>query len=292
MPYAHPESLVDTAWLAERLGEPGVKVVDASWYLPAMNRDAKAEYLAGHIPGAVPFDLDAVSDRSSSLPHMFPDADAFTRAVGAMGIGRDDHVVVYDGTGFFSAPRVWYTFRLFGHARVSVLDGGMPKWKREGRPLEAGETKTTPKEYTARALTPLVRDKGQMLANLGTRHEQVVDARAAARFAGEEPDVWPGRRRGHVPGARNLPYGALVDARSGTFLDAEALRRKFVEAGLDLDAPIVASCGSGVTAAVLAFGLHLIGQERVALYDGSWAEWGLPGDAPVETGPATPRSSA
>jgi thiosulfate/3-mercaptopyruvate sulfurtransferase len=292
MPYANPESLVATDWLAERLSEPGIKVIDASWYLPAMNRDAKAEYRAGHIPGAVPFDLETVSDKASSLPHMFPDADAFVRAVGALGIGRSDHVVVYDGIGFFSAPRVWYTFRLFGHPRISVLDGGLPKWKREGRPLEAGEPAPRPVDYSARANTTLVRDKGQMLANLGTRHEQVLDARPAARFTGEEPDLWPGRRRGHIPGAYNLPYAALVDPQSGTFLPADALRQRFVEAGLDLDRPVVTSCGSGVTAAILAFGLHLIGQERVALYDGSWAEWGLPGDAPVETGPAAARSNA
>ncbi|MBX6321177.1 MAG: sulfurtransferase, partial [Rhodospirillaceae bacterium] len=196
--------------------------------------------------------------------------------------------VVYDALGFFSAPRVWYTFRLFGHPRVAVLDGGLPKWRREGRPLESGEPVLRPKTYSAQADPALVRSKAQMLANLTTRREQVLDARPAGRFTGDEPETWPGRRGGHIPGARNLPYADLVDPATGTFLDAERLRARFAAAGVDLARPVVTSCGSGVTAAVLAFGLHLVGHDQVALYDGSWAEWGLPGDTPVETGPARP----
>jgi thiosulfate/3-mercaptopyruvate sulfurtransferase len=281
--YAHPESLVSTDWLAAHLRDADVKVVDATWYLPSMNKDARADFAARHIPGALPFDLDTVADRTSDLPHMFPDAQTFGRAVGALGITPDDHVVIYDSLGIFSAPRVWYTFRLFGHPRVSVLDGGLPKWQREGRPLEAGEAKCRPATYAARAIPAKVRSKAQMLANLESRREQVVDARPAARFTGAEPDLWPGRRRGHMPGARNLPSASLVDAQSGTMLDAAALRRRFADAGLEPGRPVVTSCGSGVTAAVLALGLHLIGRDDVALYDGSWAEWGLPGDTPVET---------
>jgi thiosulfate/3-mercaptopyruvate sulfurtransferase len=282
--YAHPESLVATDWLAAHLADPDLRIVDATWYLAAMGKDARAEFLSRHIPGAVPFDLDTVADHSTDLPHMFPDADTFARAVGALGIAADHHVVIYDSLGFFSAPRVWYTFRLFGHARVAVLDGGLPKWQREGRALESGEARAhPPTTYVARANPAMVRSKAEMLANLASRREQVFDARPAVRFTGAEPDLWPGRRRGHMPGARNLPYGSLIDHQTNTMLGAAALRQRFEAAGLAPGQPIVTSCGSGVTAAILALGLHLIGRDDVALYDGSWAEWGLPGDTPVET---------
>lgn len=279
----HAESLVSTEWLAAHLRDPGVKVVDATWYLPSMGKDARADFLARHIPGAVPFDIDSVADRSTSLPHMFPDADTFARAVGALGIGRNDHVVVYDSLGIFSAPRVWYTFRLFGHPRVSVLDGGLLKWQREGRPVESGAAQPQPVPYVARIDPAKVRTKTQMMTNLTSRREQVIDARPAARFSGAEPDLWPGRRRGHMPGALNVPYASLIDPQTGTMLEPAALKQRFEAAGLEADRPVVTSCGSGVTAAILALGLHLIGRDDVALYDGSWAEWGLPGNTPVET---------
>jgi thiosulfate/3-mercaptopyruvate sulfurtransferase len=282
MSYVHPESLVSTEWLAAHLRDPDVKVVDATWYLPSMGKDARADFAARHISGAVPFDIDAVADRSTDLPHMFPDAQTFAQAVGALGISAEDHVVIYDSLGIFSAPRVWYTFRLFAHRRVSVLDGGLPKWQREGRPLESGEARPQATTYVARINPAMVRDKAQMLSNLQSRREQVFDARPAVRFTGAEPDLWPGRRRGHMPGAHNVPYASLVDPQSGTMLDAATLRQRFERAGLQTGRPIVTSCGSGVTAAILALGLHLIGRDDVALYDGSWAEWGLPGDTPVE----------
>lgn len=286
MTYANPDALVSTEWLADHLKDAGVRVVDGTYFLPNQKRDPKAEYQAKHIPGAVFFDVDGVADHNSPLPHMLPDADAFARAMGERGIANSDHVVVYDASGLVSAARVWWTFRIFGHARVSVLDGGLPKWEAEGRPVEAG-TVTLPKTQYVAALDPArVRHKEQIRANIRAAAEQVVDARAAERWRGEAAEVWPGRRQGRIPGSLNVPYPDLLDPKAKTFLPADRLRAAFAEGGVDLDRPIVTSCGSGITAAILYLGLHLLGRTDLALYDGSWAEWGLPGDTPVASGPA------
>ena len=280
------EPLVGSDWLAARLGRPGLAVVDGSWHLPAAKRDPRAEFLAGHVPGAVFFDIDAISDHASDLPHMLPDAAAFGAAVGALGIGNDDHVVVYDTVGLMSAVRVWWTFRAFGHDRVSILDGGLVKWKAEGRPLETGEAKRPPARFHARLRPELVRDRAAMLANLSSRTEQVLDARAAGRFAGTAPEPRAGLRGGHIPGSRNLPVDRLVDPAAKTVLPRERLLALFRDAGIDPAKPVATTCGSGITASALAFALHLAGNRDAAVYDGSWADWGRPeAGTPVDTGP-------
>jgi thiosulfate/3-mercaptopyruvate sulfurtransferase len=280
--YAHPESLVDTAWLAKHLSDPDLRLVDATYFLPSQGRNARTEYEAQHIPGAVFFDIDEIADTANPLPHMLPSAEKFTSRMRKLGIGDGNRVVVYDAHGLMSAARAWWMLRLFGHKDVAVLDGGLPKWLAEGRPVEDGPSQPRERHFTARLDHSQVRDKDQIRANLRTRREQVLDARTAGRFNGSEPEVWPGRRSGHIPGSLNLPFAELLDPVSKTLLPAERLRERFRSAGVDLKKPVVTSCGSGITASVLAFGLHLIGHRDVAVYDGSWAEWGLPGDTPVE----------
>ena len=276
--------LVSTAWLAEGLGRPGLVVVDGSSYLPTSGRDPAAEYAAGHIPGAVFFDVEATSDSGSALPHMLPAPDAFAARMGGLGIADTDHVVVYDGSGVnLSAPRVWWMFRVMGHARVSVLDGGIGKWRAEGRPLETGATRRPPARFTARALPGAVRDLPAVLAALREGTEQVVDMRSAGRFAGTEPEPRPGLRGGHMPGARNLPFHELVGP-AGTLLPPDRLRHRIEAAGIDPDRPLIVTCGSGVSACALAFALHLLGRDDVTLYDGAWTEWAGRPDTPIETG--------
>lgn len=279
-------ALVSTAWLAARLGRPRLRSVDASWYLPASRRDPAAEYAGGHLPGAIFFDLDASSDPGSPLPHMLPEAGVFGRRMAALGLDDADDIVVYDGSGTnISAARVWWTFRVFGHPRVAVLDGGMGKWRAEGRPVEVGSVVLPPGRFSARLNRAAVRDLAAIQANLVGRAEQIVDMRASGRFAGREPEPRPGLRGGHIPGSLSLPYTDLV-AADGTLLPLDQLRRRIAAAGVDPTRPVVATCGSGTSACVLLLALHLLGQDRAALYDGSWAEWGGRDDTPVSGGSA------
>jgi thiosulfate/3-mercaptopyruvate sulfurtransferase len=286
MPYAHPESLVETEWLAAHLDDPHVRVVDSSFKLPGITPMAREDYDRGHIPGAVFFDIDDIAEPGTSLPHMIPSPELFARKMEGLGIGDDDRVIVYDSAGLSSAGRAWWMLRLFGHHNVALLDGGLPKWKAEGRPLETAVPSPPRRRFTARFDPALVRDKRALLDNLSTRREQVVDARAAGRFAGIAEETRPGLRRGHIPESRNLPYDRVTDPQTHRLRDADELSGLFRDADIALDRPIVTSCGSGVTACALAFALHLIGHPGAAVYDGSWSEWGLPGDTPVETGPA------
>lgn len=281
--YANSQSLVTTSWLAEHLSQPDLCVVDATYFLPTQGKDGHAEYLARHIPGAVFFDIDEIADDSSSLPHMLPTPEKFAARMRKLGIGDGNRIVVYDAHGMMSAARAWWMLRIFGAREVSVLDGGLPKWIAEGRAVEEGTVARRERHFTARLDNTQLRLKSQMLRNLLLKREQVLDARASGRFNGTDPEIWPGRRAGHIPGSRNLPYTQLLNAPGATFKPAAEMLELFAGAGIDVSKPVVTTCGSGITACVLAFGLHLVGARDVAVYDGSWAEWGLPADTPVET---------
>lgn len=284
MNYANPGSLVSTQWLAEHLGAPDVKVVDASWYLPAQGRDAKAEFNEGHIPGAVFFDIDAIADTKQSLPHMIPSPVAFSSHMRKLGLGDGSRIVVYDGAGLMSAARAWWMFRLFGHQDVAILDGGLPKWQAEGHQLDDHPKSPVSGHFTSRINSFLVRDIGQVMQNIQTQKEQVLDARSRGRFNGTDPEPRKELKSGHIPGSLNLPFNELLEPETQTMLPAAQLKDKFEAAGLDISAPVTTSCGSGITACVLAFGLHLLGHRRVAVYDGSWTEWAQDSGAPIETG--------
>jgi thiosulfate/3-mercaptopyruvate sulfurtransferase len=286
MPYANPDALVSTEWLAAHLGAPDIRVVDGSFKLPGATPTVEEEYRERHIPGAVFFDINDIADETSDLPHMLPAPEKFAARVRRLGLGDGHRIIVYDGAGIMGAARVWWMFRIFGHADVAVLDGGLAKWLAEKRPVDAETPAPRERHFTAHVNTMLVRSKQQLLANLTKPREQVLDARAKGRFEGTAPELWPGRRSGHIPGARSLPYDQLLDRASNTMLPAERLAALYDAAGIDRKRPIVTSCGSGVSACVLTLGLYLIGRPDVAVYDGSWSEWGLPGDTPVETGPA------
>ncbi|WP_119678353.1 3-mercaptopyruvate sulfurtransferase [Indioceanicola profundi] len=284
---ARRDPVVSTEWLEAHLNDPAVRIVDASWHMPDARRDPAAEFESVRIPGAVFFDIDSIADRTSDLPHMLPSPSEFAAMVGALGIGSADTVVVYDALGLFTAPRAWWMFRVFGHKDVFVLDGGLPRWQAEGRQTESGPAPThEPRPFRASFDPTLVRSLTDIRANLETGAEQVVDARAAGRFDGTVPEPRAGLRSGHIPGALNLPFTDLLDPKTKGLRPAEELANRFAAAGVDLDRPIVTSCGSGVTACVLALAMDRMGKPGTAVYDGSWTEWGGREDVPVETGSA------
>ena len=275
-----PEALVSTQWLADHLQAPDVRVVDATWFLPGTDRDARAEYEAAHIPGAVFFDMDAVCEARGLHPHMVPSDAKFSSRVRKLGLGDGSRIVIYDDNRFFASARVWWLFRLMGHEDVMVLDGGLAKWRAEDRPLTDQPNRPRERHFTVRQNTLLLRELDQMRANLTSRREQVVDARSAGRFHASEPEPRQGLRSGHIPGARNLHYAQLV-AEDGSLKSPVELRRLLAEAGLDLGQPITTSCGSGVSAALINLALFELGARNAALYDGSWSEWGAQADTPI-----------
>ncbi|HEX9214541.1 MAG TPA: 3-mercaptopyruvate sulfurtransferase [Bradyrhizobium sp.] len=280
------DPLVSTEWLAAHINDANVKVLDASFKLPGVLPLPKDDYLAAHLPGAVFFDVDAVSDHSNPLPHMFPSAEQFGRDVGHLGIGNADTVVLYDAGGWVAAPRAWWMFLSYGHSNVRILNGGLKKWRAEGRATESGEVKPKPATFKASYDAKRVRSMQQLIANVESRAEQVIDARPAERFEGRAAEPRAGIRSGHIPGARNVPYAGLFNAATGEMKPLDDLRAAFASAGVKLDAPIVTSCGSGVSAGVLTLALYRLGIADTALYDGSWSEWGQEKGPPIATGPA------
>ena len=280
------DPLVTTEWLAEHIDHPKVRIIDASYKMPGVLPLPYEDYLAAHIKNAVFFSIDLIADSDNSLPHMFPLAEQFARDVSALGISSDDLVIAYDAGTWMAAPRAWWMFKAFGHSQVKVLDGGLKKWRLEGRPTVSGMISPAPGHFEARFNPDVVRSKHEMLRNLEGRNEQVVDARPRARFEGTVEEPWPGRRAGHIPGSRNVPYADLFDPDTGAMKPLDELRAAFRRAGVDLGKPTVTSCGSGVSALVLTLALYRLGAQKLALYDGSWAEWGLPDGPPVATGPA------
>ena len=278
-----PRTLVSTEWLAAHLRDPDLRILDASWYMPAAGRDARAEYRKAHIPGARFFDIDEISDKRSGLPHMAPQPEMFISRMRAMGVGDGHQVVIYDGAGIFSAARVWWTFRLMGKQDVAVLDGGFPKWLAEGRPTEDLPPFVRDRHITVQRQAHLVRDVTQVAAAAKLGDHEIIDARSPGRFAGTEPEPREGLRSGHIPGSKNVPFGQTLNA-DGTMKSPEALRQVFAAAGVDLSKPAITTCGSGVTAAILSLALERTGKRDHSLYDGAWAEWGMYGDLKVAKG--------
>lgn len=282
MPYEDPRTLVSTAWLAAHLKDPDLRVLDASWYLSDKNRNPKSEYAEAHIPGARFFDIDEIADLRSELPHMVPTPEKFVSRLRAMGVGDGHQVVVYDGAGLFSAARVWWLFRLMGKLDVAVLDGGFPKWRAEGREVEDLPPIVRDRHMTVSRQNHLVKDVTQVAAAAKLGDWEIVDARSPSRFEGAEPEPRQGLRSGHIPGAKNLHYATLLN-ENGTMKSPEELEKAFAAAGVDPRKPVITTCGSGVTAAILSLALEVLGR-RHALYDGSWAEWGMYNDLKVATG--------
>ena len=280
------DPLVSTDWLAAHIADPGVKIIDASFKLPGVLPLPIDDYLAAHLPGAAFFDVDAVSDHNDPRPHMYPGAEQFARDIGALGISTGDTVVAYDSGGWVAAPRAWWMFLSFGYPKIRVLDGGLKKWISEGRATQSGKVTPKPGAFAATFDPSYIRSQQQILANIETRAEQVVDARPRGRFEGTVAEPRPDSRSGHIPGSRNVPYAELFDPKTGAMKPLEELRQAFAGAGVDLAKPIVTSCGSGVSALVLTLALYRLGVRGSALYDGSWAEWGQPNGPPLATGPA------
>ena len=280
------DPLVSTDWLAAHLDDPKVKIIDATFKLPGVLPLPVEDYLAAHLPGAVFFDVDHIADPNDPRPHMFPTAEQFACDVAALGISSGDTVVAYDAGGWVAAPRAWWMFLSFGHPDVKVLDGGLKKWLREGRPTHSGKVAPKPGKFRARLDPGYIRSQQQLVGNLQTHAEQLIDARPRPRFEGTGAEPRPGLRPGHIPGSRNVPYAELFDANTGAMKPLDELRKAFAGAGVDMARPIVTSCGSGVSALVLTLALYRLGVRGSALYDGSWSEWGLPDGPPVATGPA------
>lgn len=283
MPYNDPKTLVSTDWLEQHIDDPDLRILDASWYLPDMNRDAKAEYVAGHIPEARFFDIEEISDQRSAMPHMAPPVEKFMSRMRAMGVGDGHQVVVYDGAGLFSAARVWWLFRLMGKTDIAVLDGGMAKWQAEGRTIETSTPLIRDRHMTTTRQNQLVRDVTQVASASKLNDHEIIDARGPARFRGDSPEPREGLRSGHIPNSRNLHYATLLKS-DGTMKDPTAIKALFEAAGVDLSQPVITTCGSGVTAAILSLALEIIGHRNHALYDGSWAEWGMFDYLKAETG--------
>ena len=278
------DDLVSTQWLETHLASPDIAIIDASWHLPAAKRDAKTEFLDSRIPGAQFFDIDELSDTQNALPHMLPSPEKFASRMKKLGIGDGKKVIAYDSAGLFSAARAWWMFRVFGHTDVAVLDGGLPKWQAEGRPLEDGPVlKAQERHFTARYQSMMVRDRAEVAVTIKSGSAQITDARSPARFRGEEAEPRPGVRAGHMPGARNVHFATLLNS-DGTLKSADEIAAVFTAAGVDVSNPVITSCGSGITAAILTLGLSVIGARGHGLYDGSWTEWGGNPDLPLATG--------
>lgn len=282
MTAARSKYVVSADWVQKQLGAPDFRIIDASWYLPAQNRNGAAEYAAGHIPGAVFYDQDAIADLSTGLPHNIPSPEEFAAAVEKLGISDTDTIVVYDGPGIFTAPRVWWLLRTMGAKNVYVMDGGLDGWKKEGRPLETDLPEPAPGHFRPHFNPAAVTSFDEMHDIVSSGSRQIADARGAGRFTGDEPEPRAGMRSGHMPGARSMPSG--IFSVDGRLKDLDALRAAFARAGIDLDAPVVTTCGSGITAAIITLALHSLGHENNTLYDGSWSEWGGRADTPVVTG--------
>ncbi len=283
MAYANPTSLVSTEWLQQNMSAPDIRIVDASWYMPAENRDPKAEFAECHIDGAVFFDIDDIADTDIPLPHMVPSPEKFSSRVRKLGLGDGSRIIIYDKSGVRSAARAWWLFKLFGHDDVAILDGGLTKWMDENRPVSDTPSKPMERHFTARMNNMILREKAQVRRNLETNKEQVLDARSQGRYEGTTPEPREGLRGGRIPGSLNLPFDQLFKT-DGSLLAAADLQKAYTDAGIDMNKPVITSCGSGVTACVLAFGLHMLGHRFVSVYDGSWTEWALDEQLPISTG--------
>lgn len=282
MSYANPEALVGTAWLADHLKDPDLRILDCTWHHVSTNLDGRTQYRGRHLPNSVHFDIDYVADKSNPLPHMLPKAADFAKKVGLLGVGSADRVIVYDRLcGGAAAARVWWMFRAFGHDKVAMLDGGYGKWTKEKLPTEMSAVRPEPQSFTATFRSALVKTLDEMKANLVSGAEQVVDARGPGKFNGSQEDVFPHKKLGHIPNSINVPWGDLINPESGSFIFADALAARFAAAGLDPQRPAVTTCSSGITSCVVALGLYLLGNKSTAVYDGSWAEWGLADDTPA-----------